>query len=101
MKLNKTILLTALLNLILAFTSLTANADDAGFTLDESIRKQVFLELTSNVKSLYRNSYLIVPDIDTATSARIAGRTDNIGFVLPLDQNAVYGKEEKKVDNIN
>ncbi len=101
MKFNKTQLLTALLGAALTFTSLTVNAEEAGFTLDESIRAQVFMELKSNVKSLYQHSYLIGPDTDTAASSGVIARTGNTGFTLPVNHKAVYGKEGKTAKNIN
>ena len=76
-------------------------AEEAGFTLEDSIRTQIFMELKSNVKNLYLNSQRVVPSIDTSVSARIAGRSQNIGFSLPINNSASYGKEENTVQNIN
>ena len=76
-------------------------AEEAGFTLEDSIRTQIFMELKSNVKNLYLNSQRVVPSIDTSTAAKIAGRSQNIGFSLPINNAAGFGKEENSVENIN
>ena len=52
--------------------SVPAKAEEAGFTLEDSIRNQIFVELKSNVENLYRSGSLVVPDIDTSVAARVA-----------------------------
>ena len=90
--------------LILAASMIVAaplQAEETGFTLEESIRSQIFMELKSNVKNLYLNSQRVVPSIDTSSAAKIAGRSQNVGFSLPINNAASYGKEENSIGNIN
>jgi hypothetical protein len=89
----------ALLTTLLIVSGTSLNAEELGFSLDDSIRKQVFQELKSNVESLYQDRQLLVPSIDTATSSRIAA--NNSGFIFPVGTNAAQLDKDKKVESIN
>ena len=74
-------------------------AEDSGFTLEDSIRHQIFQELKTNVNELYRNGRLIVPGVDTSVAARVASTNDNSTFISPANNKADRGKDS--VGNIN
>ena len=98
--LNTNVIL-ALVTTVLIATGTSAQAEENGFTLEDSIRSQIFTELKSNVENLYQSSQLLVPNIDTAKASRIAGNTSNGGFALPISVNSNSLEPDKTVENIN
>jgi hypothetical protein len=98
--LNTNIILALATSFLIA-VAVPAQAEEAGFTLEDSIRKQIFLELKSNVESLYQNNQLLVPSIDTSAAARLASNTDANGFVLPISINGNAVAKDNTVGNIN
>ena len=81
--------------------SVPAKADEAGFTLEDSIRHQIFMELRANVQNLYHSGNLVVPGIDTSFASRVASNNSGSGYTLPINVNANETKEHKTVNNIN
>jgi hypothetical protein len=98
--LNTNVIL-ALVTTVLIATGAPAQAEENGFTLEDSIRSQIFTELKSNVENLYQSSQLLVPSIDTSKASRIAGNTFNGGFALPISVNSNSLESDKAVENIN
>jgi hypothetical protein len=91
----------ALVTAVVIAGSVPAQAEEKGFTLEDSIRNQIFLELKSNVENLYQNSRLLVPSIDTSHAARVASSSTNSGFVLPNNNEGYVVVKNKVVENIN
>ncbi len=91
----------ALLTAIVNVTSTSASAEETGFTLEDSIKNQIFLELKANVENLYQNGSLPVPGIDTALAARVVSNDENREFVLPVNMDAGTVAKDKIVENIN
>jgi hypothetical protein len=98
--LNTNVIL-ALVTTVLIATGVPAQAEENGFTLEDSIRSQIFTELKSNVENLYQSSQLLVPNIDTAKASRIAGNTSNSHLVLPISVNSDSLEPDNTVENIN
>lgn len=74
-------------------------AEDNGFTLEDSIRHQIFQELKTNVNDLYCKGRLLAPGIDTLIAAKVASTNNNSTFISPANNNAGRGKDS--VENIN
>lgn len=98
--LNTNIIL-ALVTTVLIATGAPAQAEEIGFTLEDSIRSQIFTELKSNVENLYKSGQLLVPDVDTSTTSRIAGNSSNSGSVLPISVDNGSSGKDKIVESIN
>ncbi len=86
---------------IVIATSVPAKAEETGFTLEDSIRNQIFLELKSNVQNLYRSGNLLVPGVEISVAERVAANDSNSGFTLPLSTNGSATRAERPVNNIN
>jgi hypothetical protein len=103
MKLEKqnTNVLVALVTAMVIATaiSLPVKVEDKDFTLEDSIRHQIFQELKTNVNDLYRNGRLLVPGIDTSVAARVASANDNSTFISPANNAA--DREKESIKNIN
>jgi hypothetical protein len=91
----------ALVTALAIATSVPAQADEAGFTLEDSIRNQIFLELKANVQELYQNSSLFSPSVDTSYAAKVASNTTNDGFVLPTNVGDNAAVKNSDVEKIN
>lgn len=91
----------ALVTAAVLATSVPAQAEEAGFTLEDSIRNQIFLELKANVQDLYRNGNLLLPSVDTSQAARVASNTANGGFVLPTTVGDNAAVKNSAVEKIN
>ena len=94
------------LNLLAVFVALVAVsqpsiAEEQGFFLENSIRQQIFLELKSNVHSLYRGLDLLVPEIDQAEVARIAHSPSGENLLLPVNAPSSIERNEVAVEKIN
>ncbi|MFT5134420.1 MAG: hypothetical protein ACI9SC_002899 [Gammaproteobacteria bacterium] len=91
----------AWLTALLIATSIPAQADETGFTLEDAIKHQIFVELKSNVEDLYRNGNLLVPGVDTSAAARVANGDVIGGFALPISVNGNKVMKNRAVENIN
>ena len=94
------------LNILAAFIALLAIsqpgfAEEEGFFLENSIRQQIFLELKSNVHSLYRGLDLLVPEIDQAEVARIAHSQNGENLILPANASSNIEATKAVVEKIN
>ena len=98
--LNTNVIL-ALVTTVLIATGTPAQAEENGFTLEDSIRSQIFTELRSNVENLYQSSQLLVPNIDISKVSRVAGNNSNNGFVLPVSVNKNPSGKGETVESIN
>jgi hypothetical protein len=96
---NLNAVVSVLAALVIA-VSVPAQADETDFTLEDSIRHQIFLELKSNVKDLYQTGNLLVPNVDTSVSAIVASSNANSNYISPLNSDEKTGKNEA-VGNIN
>jgi len=100
MKLKINVVLALVTAAVLA-ASVPAQAEETSFTLEDAIRNQIFLELKSNVKSLYQNSGLLVPGVDTSLAARIASNNINNSFVLPVNTGGKVTEKNSTAEKIN
>ena len=91
----------ALVTAAILATSVPAQADDTGFTLEDSIRNEIFLELKANVQDLYQNSSLLVPSAATSHAARVASNTDTGGFILPTNVGDNAAVKNNAVEKTN
>lgn len=91
----------ALVTAAVLAASVPAQADETGFTLEDSIHKQIFLELKANVQELYRNSNLLVPSVDTSHAARVASNTDTVGINLPANVGGNAAIKNRVVEKTN
>ncbi len=98
---KNTNLILALISAAVLAISVPAKAEENGFTLEDSIRTQIFMELKSNVKSMYQNAQLLVPSVDTSIASSVASNNANSGFVLPASINNGTDTKDKAVENIN
>ena len=94
------------LNLLAIFVAFVAAsqpgfAQDDGFVVEDSIRQQIFLELKSNVHSLYRGLDLLVPEIDQAEVARIAHSQNGENLILPVNASSNIEATKAVVEKIN
>jgi len=99
-KLNKNPILVLVATVLLA-SGATTQADENGFTLENSIRNEIFLELKSNVESLYQSNQWIVPEVDTRVASRIVGNHSNSGFVIPINRISEPITKDTAIENIN
>ena len=90
-----------LLTAVVIVASLAASADETGFTLEGSIRQQVFTELKANVKDLYQNGILAVPDVDTSPTARVINNYANRKSVFPVNIHTNTFAIDKAAGNID
>jgi hypothetical protein len=90
----------ALVTTLLIASGMPVVAEEQGFTLEDSIRSQIFQELKSNVESLYRNSQLVVADIDTSKASHIAANNGSRYFA-PAGTSVDQQGKNKQVKNIN
>ena len=92
-----------LLAILVAFVAASQPgfAQDDGFVVEDSIRQQIFLELQSNVHSLYRGLDLLVPEIDQAEVARIAHSQSGESLILPANASSDIERESAVVETIN
>ena len=97
----KTNAVIAIIAAVVMAISVPANAEDKGFILEDSIREQIFMELKSNVRSLYQNANLIVPTVDTSIAARIASTSKNGNRVLPVISKHHEKLDDETVETIN
>lgn len=91
----------ALVTAVVIAVSVPAKAEETGFTLEDSIRNQIFMELKANVQNLYQSGGLIVPSVDTSVAARIASTNASGEFALPININGITPDKERAVKNIN
>lgn len=94
------------LNILVLAASLLAvsvpgMAEEAGFSVEDSIRQQIFMELKSNVRSLYRGDELLVPAIDTSNVSRVAHSRNGENPVIPTAEVDNSGRDRTVTDNIN
>ena len=97
----KTNVVLALVTAVVIAGSVPAQAEETGFTLEDSIRNQIFLELKSNVETLYKSDRLLVPSVDTSYAARVASSNTNGGFVLPVTIESIAPGKNKTYETIN
>ncbi len=90
----------ALLTSVVISTSASAQAGESGFTLDDSIRTQIFLELKSNVESLYQSNRIYAADVETSTTTKIASGRDSIEFAVPLNLDNNTTTNSKSIETI-
>jgi hypothetical protein len=98
--LNKNLILVLVTTVLLA-SGVAAQAEENGFTLENSIRNEIFLELKSNVENLYQSNQWIVPEIDTRVASRIVSNRSNSGFVIPVNRSSEPITKDNAVENIN
>lgn len=77
-------LVLALLAVLSTTVLIPVKANEAGMTLDDSIRQQIFLELKDNVEYLYRNSRQNVNRIEPTITVQVVNRSIEGGFSPPL-----------------
>jgi hypothetical protein len=99
-KLNTNVVLVLVTTILIA-TGTPSFAEEKGFTLDESIRQQVFTELKSNIENAYQNGFLLIPEIDTSFASRLADNNSAAGFVLPTSSGGGSVQNDSSVENVN
>lgn len=83
LKYNSLLLAAALVGV-----SVAPAAEEAGFTMEDSIRQQIFTELKTNVHSLYRDNELLVPALDSSTAGKVAQERQGRDLLLPAQTRA-------------
>lgn len=96
----RNLIMSAVIAASMALSSL-AQAEESGFSFDDSIRHQVFVELKSNVETLFERSHLLVPAVDTSAASRIVSRKQSSGNVLPAGLGDNDVSDDDTVELIN
>ena len=74
-----------------------SQAEEAGFSMENSVRAQIFAELRANVQELYRNSHVLTRAADSRKDARVAVNDSD----LALPAHSGTARKNRNANSIN